>query len=149
MKLLAAPAPIVNGPPRKRFRGQGIVEFALILPVMLLVLFIIIELGRLLHAWLAVENGARFGVRYAVTGEFDDPYCADGPDAGTDVCDIQAEVDDARIPSIEDAARAGSVGILRNEAVPESTRGYYRVTVCSSRSTGSPGTVNWSASASK
>ncbi len=45
---------------RKRFRGQTLVEFALVLPVLLLLLFVIIELARLLHAWLAVENGARF-----------------------------------------------------------------------------------------
>ena len=112
-------------------------EFALILPVMVLVLFLIIELGRLLHAWLAVENGARFGVRYAVTGEFDDPYCVDSDASGT-ACDSRVEVDSARIPSIEDSARSGSVGILRNEAVPESTEGYYRVTVCSSRIGGLP-----------
>ena len=43
------------------------VEFAIILPVMLLTLFGIIEFGRLLQAWLSVENGARFGVRYEFT----------------------------------------------------------------------------------
>ncbi|MGD8622400.1 MAG: pilus assembly protein, partial [Anaerolineales bacterium] len=70
-----------------RFRGQTLVEFALVLPVMLLTIFVIIELARLLHAWLAVENGARFGVRYAVTGEYNDTYCVDGPDAGLDACE--------------------------------------------------------------
>src|SRR3972149_9855816 len=70
-------------PPRsRRFRGQGAVEFALILPVLLLVIFMIIELARLLHAYLVIENGARYGVRYAVTGEYNDTYCVDGLDAG-------------------------------------------------------------------
>ena len=133
METLSSPTRSASSPPRRRFRGQGAVEFALILPVMLLVLFIIIELGRLLFAWLAVENGARFGVRYAVTGELDTAYCLDGSDPGTTPCDIRAEEDDARIPSIEDAARAGSVGILRNETVAEGEAGYYRVTVCSTR----------------
>src|SRR3989337_2860 len=91
--------PLVNGPPRKRFRGQGLVEFALILPVMVLVLFLIIELGRLLHAWLAVENGARFGVRYAVTGEFDDPYCVDSDASGT-ACDSRGDVEGRPVPSV-------------------------------------------------
>ena len=44
-------------------RSQGLVEFALILPVLLLTIFVIIELARVMHAGLAVENGARFGVR--------------------------------------------------------------------------------------
>ena len=56
---------------RGKTRAQGMVEFALILPVLLMTVFVIIELARVLHAWLAIENGARFGVRYAVTGEFD------------------------------------------------------------------------------
>ena len=50
-------------------------EFALALPVLLLLLFGIIEFGRLVQAWLAVQNSARFGVRYAVTGELDPAYC--------------------------------------------------------------------------
>jgi Flp pilus assembly protein TadG len=61
-----------------RFRNQkaqGILEFALALPILLLMVFGIIEFGRLLQAWLALENGARFGVRYAVTGNYDRSYC--------------------------------------------------------------------------
>ena len=69
--------PIDHDSPKslRRVRAQGMVEFALILPVILLLIFVIIEVARVLHAWLAVENGARFGVRYAVTGEFDDAQC--------------------------------------------------------------------------
>ena len=55
--------------------AQSMVEFALALPVLLLLVFGIIEFGRILQAWLALENGARFGVRYAVTGNFDPDYC--------------------------------------------------------------------------
>ena len=56
------------------------VEFAMALPVLLLVAFGVVEFGRLLQAWLALENGARFAVRYAVTGEFNVAYC---DEAGT------------------------------------------------------------------
>ncbi len=124
---------------KRRFRGQTLVEFALVLPVMLLVLFVIIEMARLLHAWLAVENGARFGIRYAVTGEYDQAFCVDGPDAGTDACAGSgrlAEEDAARLPSIEDATRAGAVAIMRNETVPVASPGYFKVTLCSSKRTG-------------
>jgi hypothetical protein len=115
---------------RRRFRGQGLVEFALILPVMLLLLFVIVELARVLHAWLAIENGARFGVRYAITGEFDPTYCSGFPGA---VCDDRPEEDAARIPSIKDATRAGAVAILRNEAVLPGAPGYFNITVCSNK----------------
>ncbi len=92
-------------------RGQGLAEFALILPLVLFTIFVMIELARLLHAWISVENGARFGVRYAVTGEYDFAYCTSlygGP------CDTQAKRDGARLPSIRDATNSGSVGLLKN-----------------------------------
>src|SRR3990172_6219826 len=92
----------------RRFRGQGMVEFALILPVMLLVIFVVIELARLLHAYLAIENGARFGVRYAVTGEYNPAYCSGFPGG---VCDDLSEEMAARIPSIKAATRSGSAGL--------------------------------------
>jgi len=56
-------------------RAQALLEFALALPVLLLILFGIIEMGRLTQAWMAVQNSARFGLRYAVTGEYNPQYC--------------------------------------------------------------------------
>jgi len=53
------------------------VEFALALPVLLLLLFGVIEFGRLLQAWMAVQNAARFGLRFLVTGEYNPIYCHD------------------------------------------------------------------------
>jgi Flp pilus assembly protein TadG len=46
---------------RDRTRGQGLVEFALILPVFLVLLSAAIDLGRLAYARIAVENAAREG----------------------------------------------------------------------------------------
>jgi hypothetical protein len=97
---------------------------------MLMVIFVIIELARLLHAWLAVENGARFGVRYAVTGEYDDLHCALFPSA---ICDDLTEEEAARVDSVFDAARAGAVAILRNDLAPVNTPGFFQITVCSSK----------------
>ncbi|MDX9863849.1 MAG: TadE/TadG family type IV pilus assembly protein, partial [Anaerolineaceae bacterium] len=71
----------IQGHFKRRSRAQGLVEFALALPVLLLLIFGIIEFGRLLQAWLALENGARFGVRYATTGEYNPAYCPDAVDA--------------------------------------------------------------------
>lgn len=62
-------------------RGQSMVEFALALPILLLLIFGIIEFGRMLQAWLALENGARFAVRYAVTGSYNPQYCTEAANA--------------------------------------------------------------------
>jgi TadE-like protein len=132
MDRVPASHPPAASPARRRWRGQGVVEFALILPVMLLVMFVLIELARLLHAWLAVENGARFGVRYAVTGEYNLSLCVDSDVSGT-ACDSILERDNARLPSIINAARAGSVAILRSASAAPATRGYFKVTICSNR----------------
>ncbi len=46
-----------------RSAGQSLVEFALILPLMVLVVFGIFELGRAFFAYIAVANSAREAVR--------------------------------------------------------------------------------------
>ena len=48
-----------------RSRGQGLVEFALVLPVLVLLLFGVMEFGRFLDAWLVVTNAVREGARVA------------------------------------------------------------------------------------
>ena len=45
--------------------GQGLVEFALILPALLLILFSIIEGAFLFQAYLAIQHAARDAARYA------------------------------------------------------------------------------------
>ena len=55
---------------RKRSRGQSMVEFALTLPVLLLKIMGIVEFARIMHAFLAVQNAARFAARYASSGEY-------------------------------------------------------------------------------
>lgn len=46
-------------------RGQSAVEFALLLPVLMLVLFGMLDLGRLFFAAITIANAARVGARYA------------------------------------------------------------------------------------
>lgn len=120
-------------------KSQGLVEFALILPVLLLTIFVIVELARVLHAWLAIENGARFGVRYAVTQEYDVAYCSAVVD---DKCEDQTEEPFAQLQSIKDAAKAGAVAILRNESSVWDEPGYFRVNVCASEKYAFPNPTN-------
>jgi len=134
--------------------GQAITEFALILPVLLLLIFGIIEFARVFQAYLVIDNAARFGVRYAVTGEYNPVYCqdtADGPDKyGVDGpcagAAKNAEEDSARLLSIYDVVRgsAGSIAVhyyynVINGYSPsmppegDTTPGTFIVSVCSSR----------------
>ena len=48
----------------RRFKGQGMVEFALVLPLLLVLIFGIIEAGRLLFLYSAVMSASREAVRY-------------------------------------------------------------------------------------
>ncbi len=126
---MSLPAPLFHrSPDPRKQRAQTLLEFALALPILLLLIFGIIEFGRFLQAWLALENGARFGVRYAVTGNYDLAYCDDAAAAlglvdedeadGFSDCKVPNEApyedtweeltnqlqDYARLPSIRDAA---------------------------------------------
>jgi hypothetical protein len=48
-------------------RGQGLVEFAIITPVLLLLIMGIIEFGRLMVAFSSVSTASRDAVRYAAS----------------------------------------------------------------------------------
>jgi len=49
-------------------RGQGLVESALVLPILLLLLAFILEGGLALNAWLRVNTAARDATRFALDG---------------------------------------------------------------------------------
>ncbi|MBM4430362.1 MAG: pilus assembly protein, partial [Chloroflexi bacterium] len=50
----------------QRERGDGLVELAIILPVLMLMLIAILDLGRAVYAYSVVANCAREGARYGV-----------------------------------------------------------------------------------
>jgi Flp pilus assembly protein TadG len=56
-----------ESPRRQRDRGANLVEFALIMPLLFLLLFGVIEFARLIYGYSTVWNGAREGARYATT----------------------------------------------------------------------------------
>jgi Flp pilus assembly protein TadG len=57
-------------------RGQSLVEFALILPIFLLFLFGIIDLGRGVYAYNTIQNAAREAVRVAIVDQNEDVILA-------------------------------------------------------------------------
>lgn len=46
-------------------RGQGMVEFALVLPLLALLLLLAIDFGRVFFGWVGLQNAARIGASYA------------------------------------------------------------------------------------
>jgi Flp pilus assembly protein TadG len=52
--------------------SQALAEFALVLPVLLVLIFGVIEGAALFRAWVTVQHAAQVGGRYAVTGQLYD-----------------------------------------------------------------------------
>jgi Flp pilus assembly protein TadG len=52
----------------KRESGQSLAEFAMIAPVLVILVFGIIDIARAYNGWVTVQGAARQGARYAVTG---------------------------------------------------------------------------------
>ena len=53
----------------RKEKAQGMVEFALVLPLLLLVMFAVIEFGRLLFTYSAVFSASREAARYGAAPE--------------------------------------------------------------------------------
>jgi len=58
-------APGKNVQPRRSQRSQALVEFSLVAPVFLLILFSAVDICRLLYAYTAISSAARDGARTA------------------------------------------------------------------------------------
>jgi Flp pilus assembly protein TadG len=69
-----------------RRRGQALVEFALVLPILLLFIFGIIDAGRLIFTYNTVGNAARDGVRVAIVNQ--------SSPSGTNTCDTTSSFAD-------------------------------------------------------
>lgn len=52
-------------------KGQSLVEFALVLPLLILLLFGIIDFGRIFHAYLTIDHAGREAARIASIGNED------------------------------------------------------------------------------
>jgi hypothetical protein len=45
-------------------RGQNLVELALVMPILILILVGLVDLGRMFNAYIVITNAARVGARY-------------------------------------------------------------------------------------
>lgn len=57
------------GARRRRSRGQSLVEFALVLPVLMLILLFAIDFGRVFLGWVQLNNAARIAANYAASAQ--------------------------------------------------------------------------------
>ena len=64
----------IKGTDIPAFKAQAIVEFAIVLPILLLVLYGILEVGRYLFIYSAATNASRNAVRYASAVGYDDDH---------------------------------------------------------------------------
>lgn len=74
---------------RRTMPGQSAVEFALVLPLLLLLFLLFIDMGRLVYFHSALYNAVREGARYAVVTQF--------PNSAQREADIQQMVVDYSI----------------------------------------------------
>ena len=72
----------------RRSRGQAMVEFALVAPMLFLLLFGIIEAGRFIFYYQTLSHATREGARYAIVNGANTLGCPSGPPApDTSACD--------------------------------------------------------------
>ena len=111
--------------------GQALVEFALIIVVLLMMIFLIIESARILWAWNTVQNAAREGARYAITGQVERPNCA--VDFGQPKFVVPGErnvCDDLRLASVINKTHSHLAGLpLNEESVTFEDDEYYNIEV--------------------
>jgi Flp pilus assembly protein TadG len=83
---------------RRRRRGQALVEFALVIPIFLLMLFGIVDIGRLVYLNSTVSQAAREGARVAsveaswVGSAASRCGTAGGPVCPTDLAELRTDV---------------------------------------------------------
>jgi hypothetical protein len=123
-------------PKRLRHRQQqNLLEFALILPILVMLLMLVVEVARLFPAWLTIETSARQAARYAVSGSYDPQQCLTHGLAcdSTDLATRAMARDQARLYSIHDVARSALAGIVADVTAPRDTRSFITLVVCSTR----------------
>lgn len=49
----------------RRSAGQALAEFAIVIPVLLLLVLVAIDFGRMLYGWVILQNSARIGANFA------------------------------------------------------------------------------------
>lgn len=78
--------------PRRQVRGQSMVEFALVVPVFILLLVGLFDVGRAVYAYNTLNNAAREAGRLAIVDQFEDHVLDEAVDAASGVDVERADI---------------------------------------------------------
>jgi Flp pilus assembly protein TadG len=97
-------------------RGQALAEFALVVPIFLVLLLGMIEAGRFMFYYETLNHATREGARYAIVNGSNSMHCPTGtPAPGSYACDPSGE-------DVKDRVRASVFGTLKADiTVPTPT----------------------------
>lgn len=102
---------LVTRPLASREDGQAIVEFALVLPVLLLLIFGIIDLGRAVWQENTLAYAAREGTRYAIVhGSAGSPVAWSGSNS-SNICSSDTAGAGSPCQPVFDTVRNAAVGV--------------------------------------
>jgi hypothetical protein len=122
---------ILNDPHKRKMRGQGMVEFALSLPILLVLILGVIEAGRLLFIYSAVMTSSREAARFgsasgSATGGIVNYQNCDGIREAAKRLGFLAGIEDGHIkiaydqgPGSETFATCSTVFTITNPSVSE------------------------------
>ena len=110
-------------PKRDGQRGQGLVEFALVIPLLLLLLFAVLDFGRALYAYSTISNQARAGSRVAIVDQtiatiqqkaFDEGVGLGTTAADIDICFKEPDTtqQDCKSPAVDDCPPKRTIGCI-------------------------------------
>lgn len=95
-----------------RQRGQALVEFALILPLLVLLLVGVFDFGRAIYAYNTISNAARQGARLAIVdqtiGHIQERAASAGVNLAIEAADVEVDFRDVSTPDVADSC-AGDV----------------------------------------
>lgn len=93
---------------RRRKLGQGLVELALVLPLLLVILLGALDLGRVFYAYAAISNAAYEAARQAARGGYlYQPCTPNAPNTACDATAMQTQLCPSTDPTYQSDAQGG------------------------------------------
>jgi len=89
-------------------KGASAVEFALVLPIFLMLVFGIFQFGIAFNNWIAITHAAREGARLAVVGQYDEQRVIDSAPS-VDIQSISVSGQDGAVGDPVTVTVAGNV----------------------------------------
>lgn len=105
-------------------RGQALAEFALVVPIFLLLLLGIIEAGRFMFFYETLNHATREGARYAIVNGSNSMNCPTGtPAPGSYECDPGGSAVIAKVRNAAFGVMGGDLTVPAPTWSPDNSRG--------------------------